>query len=208
YLFARAANFASQTNSVRVMNLFSETLMTIVNGEIKQCFSDINISNRENYFQRIEAKTASMFALAAEAGAVLGTKDESIIDAMRKYGINIGIAFQIVDDILDFTGTPQNIGKPVGHDLQQGLITLPVICYFEENPNDPDINSVLAENVDSSEIYDSIIQSVCKSNAIKTSLSEASQYIEQAKLALSNVPLSNELSIINDIADYVVQRQI
>tara|TARA_B100000945_G_scaffold314667_1_gene312592 strand:- start:9334 stop:10359 length:1026 start_codon:yes stop_codon:yes gene_type:complete len=208
YLFARAASFASQTNSVRVMNLFSETLMTIVNGEIKQCFSDTNISNRENYFQRIEAKTASMFALAAEAGAVLGTKDESLINAMRKYGINIGIAFQIVDDILDFTGAPQNIGKPVGHDLQQGLITLPVICYFEENPNDPDLNSVLTENVESSEIYASIIQSVCKSNAIKTSLSEASQYIEQAKLALSNVPLSNELSIINDIADYVVKRQI
>ncbi len=207
YLFARAASFAAQTQSVQVMNLFAETLMTIVNGEIKQSFVDENTASRKNYFQRIKAKTASMFALAAEAGAILGTKDEKAIDAMRHYGIQTGIAFQIIDDILDFVGKSEDIGKPVGNDLQQGLLTLPALYYIEDNPEDSDVTSLRNGHKNDQAIYERIIQSISASTAIDSSIAEARQYVESAKSALQNLPDCKYLDAMYTIADYVVERQ-
>lgn len=207
YLFARAASFAAQTQSVRVMNLFAETLMTIVNGEIKQSFASENAASRQNYFQRIQAKTASMFALAAEAGAILGTNDEKAIDAMRHYGVQTGIAFQIVDDILDFVGNSEDIGKPVGNDLQQGLLTLPALYYIEDNPENSDVASLRNGHNNDQELYERIIQSISSSSAIDSSLDEARQYVESAKSALQNLPNCKHLDAMYTIADYAVERR-
>jgi len=207
YLFARAASFAAQTQSVRVMNLFAETLMTIVNGEIKQSFANQNTTNRQNYFQRIQAKTASMFALAAEAGAILGTQDEKAIDAMRHYGINTGIAFQIVDDILDFVGDSEDIGKPVGNDLQQGLLTLPTLYYIEDNPDNSDVASLQNGHNKDQDLYKRVVQSISSSSAIDSSFAEASRYVESAKSALEQLPQSKYLEALHTIANYVVERK-
>ena len=207
YLFARAASFAAQTQSVRVMNLFAETLMTIVNGEIKQSFANENTTNRQNYFQRIQAKTASMFALAAEAGAILGTQDEKAIDKMRHYGIHTGIAFQIVDDILDFVGNSEDIGKPVGHDLLQGLLTLPALYYIEDNPDNSDVASLQNGCNNDQDLYNRVIKSISSSSAIDSSFAEARRYVDSAKSSLEELPRCKYLDALHTIADYVVERK-
>jgi geranylgeranyl pyrophosphate synthase len=112
--------------------------MTICEGELRQQFGDrAAMLDREDYFRRIYAKTAAMFELATEAAAVLARAPEPQVEALRRYGVDLGMAFQIMDDILDFTGEAQVLGKPVGNDLRQGLITLPVLFYLEEHPGDP-----------------------------------------------------------------------
>ena len=208
YLFARAASFAAQTESVRVMNLFAETLMVIVNGEIRQQFADEAILSREAYFQRIHAKTASMFALAAEAGAVLGTASESAITGMRHYGCETGMAFQIVDDVLDFIGSVDRIGKPVGSDLQQGLLTLPALHYVEANPDDPDVVELLNGHQSKRKVRERLLQSIRSSDAIDASLATARNYAESAKSALVPAAANDHIQTLHAIADYVVEREL
>jgi len=127
FIFARAAKLAAETDSVPVMRLFAETLATIVNGEITQMFTSKGLASKEDYLQRIHAKTASMFELSTAAAALLSPVDEFLVEEVRLFGYDIGMAFQIVDDVLDFTGEQTTVGKPVGSDLRQGLITLPAL---------------------------------------------------------------------------------
>ena len=109
------------------MRLFADTLAIIVNGEITQLFASHGVASREDYYARIYAKTASMFELATAAAALLSPAPPEQIEVIRKFGYQLGMAFQIVDDVLDFTGEQSTIGKPVANDLRQGLITLPSI---------------------------------------------------------------------------------
>ena len=206
YLFARAASFAAQTESVRVMNIFAETLMVIVNGEIRQKFANEATLSREGYFQRIHAKTASMFALAAEAGAVLGATSETAIRSMRRYGRETGMAFQIVDDVLDFIGSADRIGKPVGSDLQQGLLTLPALHYIESNPTDPDVAALLNGHQSGRKVRERLLQSIRASDSIEVARTEARDYVTSAKSALSAATAGEHLPTLHAIADYVVER--
>jgi geranylgeranyl pyrophosphate synthase len=121
YIFAHAADLAAQAGSLRVMRLFAETLMIICSGELKQQFSDLDTrARREDYFARIYAKTASLISLSTEAAGVLAGASEEQVTALREYGYNLGMAFQVVDDVLDFVGDESRLGKPVGIDLRQG----------------------------------------------------------------------------------------
>ncbi len=113
YMFARAANFAAETGNPRVIRIFSDTLEIIVEGELRQLRARHQFrQQKDEYYQRIYAKTASLFAAAAEAAATLSGLEEDGIGSLRDYGHNLGMAFQIVDDILDFTGNAGSLGKP------------------------------------------------------------------------------------------------
>ena len=206
YLFARAASFAAQTESVRVMKLFAETLMIIVNGEIRQKFADNATLSREGYFKRIHAKTASMFALAAEAGAVLGAASEVTIAGMHRYGSKTGMAFQIMDDVLDFIGNSDRIGKPVGNDLQQGLLTLPALHYIEANPNDPDVAALMNGHQSDHQVRAQLLQSIRSSDAIDASIATARDFVADAKSSLSAATVGEHWHTLHAIADYVVER--
>lgn len=132
YLFGTAASFAAETESMRVIHIFSDTLRVIVDGELHQLLDRYNYSQPiDHYLQRIYAKTASLFCAATEGGAVLAGMDEGQIAALRSYGYNLGMAFQIVDDILDFTSDADSLGKPSGSDLNQGTLTLPFFNFVE-----------------------------------------------------------------------------
>ena len=108
-----------------------------MNGEITQLFSSHGVANQENYFQRIYAKTASLFELCTTAAAMISDGQASLKESARAFGYGIGMAFQIVDDVLDFTGQTSTVGKPVASDLRQGLITLPALYYLDDQPDDP-----------------------------------------------------------------------
>ena len=143
YLFAKAGDFCASTGNMRVIKLFSQTLATISSGELKQSFGAFNLEQtQEQYLDRIASKTASLFCLATESGAVLSQAPEKSVAALREYAHNLGIAFQIVDDILDFIGTEEELGKPVGSDLTQGTLTLPAMLLLEYYPEDNPITKL------------------------------------------------------------------
>src|SRR5258706_6934019 len=139
FLFARAARLASDVQNIHLMQKFAETLAIIVNGELTQLFAAHGVISRENYYARIYAKTASLFEMCGLAAAMLATGDEPVYNALKTYGYEAGMAFQMVDDVLDFSGEQEMVGKPLGSDLLQGLVTLPAIYYAEAHPDDPDV---------------------------------------------------------------------
>jgi len=207
-LFARAASLIAQTNHPRLIELFAQTLMIIVNGEIKQRFSGKGHINRDDYYERIHAKTAAMFVLATEAAATLGEADPSSLEALSEFGRQVGMAFQIVDDALDFIGMPDQIGKPVGSDLRQGLFTLPAIYYAEAHPNDPDLKALLNGNARDPGTISRVVAAVRTSGAVDETLREARVFVAQGQLALERLPPSPYAAALSAVAHYIVDRNL
>jgi len=208
FIFAQAARLAADTQSIQVMQLFSETLATIVNGEITQLFSSRWSSDRANYYRRIYAKTASLFETAASAPGLLCSVGPKVLQALKSYGYEIGMAFQIVDDILDFTGEQAIMGKPVASDLRQGLITLPALYYLENNPNDPIIQGLLKSNFCDEDCIGKLVNSIRNSGAIQKSTKEAQQSVERALQALESLPDTAQRQALADLSRYIVERDI
>jgi geranylgeranyl pyrophosphate synthase len=209
FLFAHAARLAAETNSVEVMKVFAKTLTIIVNGEITQLFSSRFQENRKNYYDRTYAKTASLFETSACVPSIVSSCDKSTIESMRKYGYEIGMAFQIIDDILDFTSNQTTLGKPVGSDLRQGLVTLPAIYYFETHPDDKDVKYLLEEkSVKDEEQISRLIEAIRNSNAIQLALDEASEFVKRGVVNLNSQPHSPQRKSLEDLAHYIVQRKL
>jgi len=146
YVFATSATFVCDTNNIRVIRRFSETIMELASGQLMEYYTSFDASQaRDIYQDRIYRKTASLFCTASESGAVLGEAPENEVEALRDYGYNIGMAFQVRDDLLDFQGDPSNLGKPVGSDLLNGVLTLPTIMLMERYPNDDLVQSLFQD---------------------------------------------------------------
>jgi geranylgeranyl pyrophosphate synthase len=208
FIFARAAKLAAETNSIPVMHLFAETLATIVNGEITQLFSSRGLVSKDDYLQRIHAKTASMFELATAAAALLSPVDHVMVEDFRMFGYDIGMAFQIVDDVLDFTGEQATVGKPVGSDLRQGLITLPALYYFDGDQNDPDLEWLISGSRSADDRMERLINSIRSSGAIEQSLQQAGHYVDCGLEILQKLPESEERMALEDLANYIVRRSL
>ena len=208
FLFARAAKLAAEADHLPLMKFFAETLATIVNGELTQLFTSRGLINRNNYYQRIYAKTASLFEMSARAGALVSPVDEDMVEAMRLFGYEIGMAFQIVDDILDFSGDQTAVGKPLGSDLLQGLVTLPAIYYAEANPNDPDVILLGEGGWGNQERMERLVNSIRGSDAIRKSMQEAEGYIKRALEKLMPIHPGIERGALEELAKYIVDRRI
>lgn len=207
YLFAKAAALCTETQNVRVMRIFGETLMTICEGELRQIFSAGNWrQSREEYYQKIERKTASLLRTAAETGAILSGAPEEQIQALRDYGDYLGIAFQIVDDVLDFVGDEATMGKPVGSDLRQGMITLPTIRLLEEDPDHPAIRRIFDQGDQSDEAVRAAVSAVLQSTGVAFALEEARRFARLAVHCLGALPPLPERQALEALADYVVER--
>lgn len=207
YMFARAADLAAQTGNVRVMQVFARTLMAIVSGELRQLFGDATRrQTREDYFKRIYAKTASLFELATEAAGVLIGAAEHEILALRQYGHDLGIAFQIMDDVLDFSGDESQVGKPVANDLRQGIVTLPVIDYLDAHPRDKRVDELLRSGQHGDELVLPIVGDVQASGAVDRAVGAARDYVRTAQQRLLQLPDSEARQSMLAVADYVVAR--
>lgn len=207
FIFARAAKLAAETDSIEIMNLFAKTLSTIVNGEITQLFLSKGLASRTDYFERIYAKTASMFELAAVAPVYLSDIGLDTVESLRRYGYEIGMAFQIVDDVLDFVSKPQEVGKPVANDLQQGLITLPALNYFEEYPDDPDIEIVMQNGIVNHSLIAGLMDRIRDSEAVEKSIAEAGEHVGRGLAALKDLPTGSERRALEELANFVLDRQ-
>lgn len=208
FLFARAAKLAADTDHLPLMKLFSDTLATIVNGELTQMFTSRGLVNRDNYEKRIYAKTASLFEMTSRAAAMVSPASEETIETMRDFGYQIGVAFQIVDDILDFVGEQSAVGKPLGSDLLNGLVTLPAIYYAEANPDDADVLSLPKGGWTNSENMTRLVNNIRASDAAKLAMREAEVHIERALSCLSHMDHSAERDALENLARYIVDRKI
>jgi geranylgeranyl pyrophosphate synthase len=206
YIFARAAYLAAKTGSLPLMESFAKTLMVIANGEFTQLF-DINTQNlRETYIDHIYAKTASLFEVAAEGAALLSRSDAGTIESMKSFGRNIGLAFQIVDDVLDFSGVQEDIGKPVASDLRQGVITLPAVYYFEErNTSSAYIKKVCELEIGEDEKLD-LIEDIRGSDGIDRAIEDAEGYVKSAIRNLEDMPRVQAQRALIELAEFITQR--
>jgi geranylgeranyl pyrophosphate synthase len=211
YLFAQSAMLAAATNSPRIVSVFASTLGDICDGQLHEMFDAHRIDQtREQYEQRIYGKTAALFAASAEMGAIIGHASEEHIAALREYGANFGMAFQIVDDVLDLTEGTRDLGKPAGNDLIQGTVTLPSILYAGRYEAEAAEIASLAdvvsgENTEPAAI-EQLVLAIRRSGAIEESIAIAAEYVDRAKSAAGIVPSSEAYELLAEIAEFSLRR--
>jgi len=207
YLSAEAGALVATTQSLRAIKLFTKTLKTISSGELDQAFNAFNLEQtQQDYFQRISSKTASLFSLATESGAILSQAPEKSIQSLRDYGHNMGIAFQIVDDILDFIGTEEEMGKPIGSDLAQGTLTLPAMLLLERYPEDNPVKR-LFNNEDKDRNIELAIEMIRNSPIIEECFKITSDYCARACRNLNPLPDNESRRALIALANYIARRK-
>jgi len=206
YLFAHAADQAVRTNSLRVVQLFTDTLMTMAKGEIRQDIAAYDSRQTiRDYLNRIGGKTASLISCACEGGAIISDQSEIWIAALRDYGHNFGMTFQIVDDILDFTGDEAEIGKPVGSDLMQGTLTLPSLLLMEHCPKENAIEKFLTRP--NKERLAAAIAMVRDSDIAEECYAMARDFSRRAAHALDVLPDIEDRQTLLDLTDCILERR-
>jgi len=207
YMFAHAANFVARTGNIEVIRLFSQTLMTIARGEIGQDMTAYDTRQTvRQYLQRIGGKTASLFATACQGGAMLAEVSEDGVEALKDYGYNLGMAFQVVDDILDFVGDEQEMGKPVGSDLSQGTLTLPSLLLLDRHPKDNPIGKLFTHRR-RQEHLSQAVEMIRQSDIPRESYQMAESFAKEAEGALTVLPDNSARRTLRDIVRYVLERR-
>jgi geranylgeranyl pyrophosphate synthase len=207
YLFSQAAQECVATGDLQVVRLFAETLGAMAQGQIDDANGQLGgqhaweTVSRERYFRTIRGKTASLFVLACEGTGQLCRLSPEQVVALRSYGESLGLAFQVVDDILDFTSSEQELGKPVGSDLRQGTVTLPVILMRDRQLADGRLRDAFE-----SEDVDLQVRLVQESGAIPAAYEEAERLIARARTALTVLPPGTERDALDALATYVTHR--
>lgn len=207
FMLAKSAKISSQVGNFEVMSIFADAVMAICEGEIRQDFNLHSMSaDRTDYYDRIHAKTASLFAACTESAAVLSKAPDVERRALRDYGYNLGMAFQIADDVLDFVGTEREVGKPIGSDLRHGVVTLPTIYFFEQDARREALTPLFSHNGHSPEDLDRVVEWIRTSPSIAAAHAEARQFADKAQLALQVLPKQANRNALWELANYVVER--
>ena len=205
-LFAASAVLVCETGNLRVVRRFAETIMELASGEIIEFFNTFNPKQEmDRYYDRIYRKTATLFCTAAESGAVLSGATEEQVQALRDYGYNIGMAFQIVDDLLDIQGNEAEMGKPVGNDLLQGVLTLPTILLLERYPNNNPIADLFKDREDTEKVGQTL-DMINNSTILADCFAIVRQYCDQANRSLETLPKCDCRDSLEALADYVRER--
>jgi len=206
YLVAKSVHFITEIIEPRIIRRFSETAVELASGQMDEWFANFDqTQTRDQYVHRIRKKTASLFAAATESGAILNHSPQEEIANLWDYGVNLGIAFQMIDDILDFQATETEVGKPVGTDLSRGILTLPSLLLMERYPNDNPIID-LCEGRDRLENVGKAVEIIHRSDIIPDSYAIARKYLDRAHAALRSIPSSIYKQSLLDIGEYVLDR--
>jgi len=208
YMFANSAELISRTDNIQVVKNFAATLMMMVRGELNQDVTVFEYSEDvQRYLDRIVGKTASLFATAAENGALVCDAPTPHVAAMREYGMKLGIAFQIVDDVLDFTGDPAVMGKPAGSDLRGGTLTLPAILYMQAVPTDNPIKRAFDGQRRNANL-DRAIAAILAGPYIPESIATAHRFGTEARTALEALPSGETRDTLAGLVEYVLEREM
>jgi octaprenyl-diphosphate synthase len=191
------------------VRLLCDVTLRMIEGELFQLTKngDADITEEE-HFDIIRRKTAYLFGGCAQIGGMLGRVSAEHEKALQEYGFNLGIAFQIVDDLLDFTGDLTALGKPVGADLREGKMTLPLIHLLQqgEEAGEKIIRDIIASRTASDEQWTDLLSLLKKHRCIEYALRRAVEYAERAKKPLSAFPPSSERDALLALPDYVLSR--
>jgi octaprenyl-diphosphate synthase len=186
FLFAHAARLIAATGSLPVMQRFANALTAIVDGEIRQRSGGGATHNLQEYEQKIRGKTASLFEISCIGPALLA-EDSPAAESASAYGEFFGMAFQIINDIRDFSAEGGRNGNPAGQDLRQGLVTLPALLFFDMHPEDSDVAEYRSGKREPA-FLERLIEKIRASEAIERSRKHAAAYIHRAVAALSAFP--------------------
>ncbi len=206
YIFARALELMTNINNPLAHKILSNTMVELCLGEIEQIKDKYRYDqNMRDYMRRIKRKTALLIAASCQLGAVASNVEAEIHKKLYRFGYYVGMSFQITDDVLDFTSTEKELGKPAGGDLIQGNITLPALYAME----DPQIKQKIVkvnEQTGRSEI-DHIIHLVNNSDAIERSLALSDRYLDKALAILEELPQNKAKKGLREIALYIGKRK-
>ncbi|MGI8927326.1 MAG: polyprenyl synthetase family protein [Tepidiformaceae bacterium] len=208
YMFANAAEMVTRTGSLPVTRLFALALMKMTSGELVQDADAFQVGKDiQSYLWRIGGKTAALIATAAEGGAMLAGCDERTVDALRTYGYSVGMAFQIVDDILDYCGDEAEMGKPVGSDLREGTITLPGLLLIEKYPRDNPIKKFFTARRGRDEHLADAITMVRETGVLEKSMEIAREYVRRGGDAITVLPPTEARLTLEGLGQYVLSRR-
>ena len=209
YLYIKSMAMALTQDSLAIVRLLCDVTLRMIEGELYQLTKtgDVDITEDE-HFEIIRRKTAYLFAGCAQIGGVLGAVSEAQEHALREFGFNLGIAFQVVDDLLDYTADETALGKPVGGDLREGKVTLPIIYLLQRGGADADhlIRTVISNRAVSKDQWREILRLLHEQCAPDLAYAKALEYANRAKSALDVFPPSREREALVALADYVLSR--
>jgi heptaprenyl diphosphate synthase len=207
FIFAKALEYVTAIENPRAHQILARTMVEICNGEIIQIEDKFRVDqNIKDYFRRIKRKTALLIESSCELGGVVSGASDADINHLRRYGYYVGMSFQIVDDILDFTATDKQLGKPAGSDFIQGNFTLPVLLLKDDERMKPFIEKVMNETL-TEEDRKALLQIVRKSDAINEAAKISNAYLQKALQeveALSDNPMKKKLK---DVALFMGKRK-
>lgn len=210
FLFSRSFQMMTDDGSLDVLRILSDASAIIAQGEVMQLSmtGDTQMSF-DNYLDIIRAKTAALFAAATEIGPVIANAKNSDAEAMAEYGLNLGIAFQISDDVLDYSATQEKLGKTIGDDFREGKMTLPIIDALSKS-NEEEQKFWQRTIHDKNQSTDDLAQAMSimeKHGSFEYSLNKAQEYAQKAQLALSEAPDSTLRAHMHDLVNFTVNRE-
>jgi len=208
FLFARAFSLISEKTSFENMHYLSRAIQAICEGEVEQFESRYSEAmSLKKYLKRIGRKTALLFALSCQVGAQESDCKPKIMWHLRKFGMYLGMAFQLTDDLLDFSGEGQKVGKPVGNDFAQGVYTLPVIYTFKSSGYQKDILQLMNKDSYSEEDLLLVKDLVFKSGGIEYTRSLAKRYIDRARVHLEALPENPARQVLEELLVELIERK-
>lgn len=208
YLFAKAFSLVANKVSNQMLKVLTDVICSMCEGEINQNRSTFNADQAESdYLGRIAQKTADFLAASCELGALSANLSSGEVQAFREYGYSLGMAFQITDDILDITSSSEELGKPVGNDLRQGIVTLPVIYALEHSAHKAELRDIVQTSNMSEEKIKRGLEIIHETDAIEYSYNRVADYLKKACNVIPDSVILEHKEAFIAVADFVGLRK-
>ncbi|OVE81239.1 hypothetical protein BVY03_04300 [bacterium K02(2017)] len=209
FFYCRASQLLTNQGDLKILKIVTDCITALTEGEVLEIVTNSNHkTSREEYLTIIKNKTALLFSAACEVGGVLGGVSAEFQTALKNYGYHLGMAFQLSDDVLDYTSSEEVFGKAMGIDLQEGKLTLPLIISLESANNEESQlikDGILANRLDN-DLFNQVYKIIKKHNGFELTYELARKHINQAKESLAPFRNSIEKDILLSVADYVTAR--
>jgi len=204
FLFAQSSWYLANLDNLAVVKLLSQVIMDLAEGEIQQGLNRFDAGlSIEAYLEKSYYKTASLIANSSKSAGLLSGVSDELAEHLYRYGRNLGLAFQIVDDILDFTGSTETLGKPAGSDLKSGNLTAPTLFALKERPF---LETLIEREFAQKGDFEQAIALIHESSGIQKSRELAVHHAQQAVEHISHLPPSESRQALIELSDYVVSR--